>query len=330
MDQDQYIIKAQGISKSFGKVKALDSVDLFAKKGEVMALLGPNGAGKTTLIRILTTLMKPDSGKAEILGFDAARQASDLRSQIGLSGQYAAIDENLTGKENLELFATLYHMPAKEGKKRTADLLDQFGLTDAKDRTAKTYSGGMRRRLDLAASLIGNPKILFLDEPTTGLDPKSRIDLWQEIKSLVRSGMTLLLTTQYLEEAERLADQITVIDRGHIIATGTVKELKSKVGYDILELHVLPKSKTREAAEVLSSLEKIKPQFDEENGKIILSASHGAKIIGDVIRLLDSIDTQIDDITLHHPTLDDVFLTLTGEKTQEETTQNKKEDILWH
>lgn len=310
------IIRVENVTKSFGQVKALGGVSLSVERGQIMALLGPNGAGKTTLIRILTTLLSPDSGRATVAGWDVIKDAVKLRAEIGLSGQYAAIDENLSGFENLELFARLYHMSFKAAKARASELLLQFGLSDAGRRQVKTYSGGMRRRLDLAASLVGNPKILFLDEPTTGLDPKSRIDLWGEIEKLVRGGMTLLLTTQYMEEADRLADTIVVIDRGQIIAKGTARELKSRVGGEVLELHVASGDNIKLAAQMLARLGREAPKVNPDLGQITLPVLGGAKILADAIRSLDTVGVGIEDIVLRHPTMDDVFLALTGHETE--------------
>ena len=301
-----------GISKSFNGIEALRDVDLVVEPGSVTALLGPNGAGKTTLVRILTTLLHPDAGTARVAGFDVVGSADALRSHIGLAGQNAAVDEHLTGRENVELVGRLYHLGRKKSKARAEELLHDFDLTDAADRRVRTYSGGMRRRLDLAASLVARPEILFLDEPTTGLDPRSRQALWGEIELLVKSGTTILLTTQYLEEADALADQIAVIDRGRIVARGTAEELKQELGSDFIEIIVVDKTKTPAAARVLASLGTSLPEIEISEGKIILPIAGGARALPEVIRRLDMAAIEIADITLRHPTLDDVFLRLTG------------------
>lgn len=280
-----------------------------------MALLGPNGAGKTTLVRVLTTLTRPDSGTLTVGGYDVAREPAGVRSIIGLAGQSAAVDETLTGRENLEMVGRLYHLDKATAKRRAAALLDQFELTDAGGRVAKTYSGGMRRRLDLAASLVGEPDILFLDEPTTGLDPRSRLDLWATIQGLVSSGVTVLLTTQYLEEADYLADRIAVIDQGQIIAEGTPDELKNKVGGDVLELRVSDRSQTDAAVTALSGIGSSDIQGEHETGRITVPVSDGTTFVAQVIRVLDRKGIQISDFNLRRPSLDEVFLTLTGKGT---------------
>lgn len=301
-----------GVTKSFNGVQALKGVDLVVEPGTVTALLGPNGAGKTTLVRILTTLLPPDSGTATVAGFDVVKDADKLRSHIGLAGQSVAIDENLTGRENLELVGRLYHLGRKAAKARAQELLEEFELTDAADRRAKTYSGGMRRRLDLGASLVARPEILFLDEPTSGLDPRSRQALWGEIETLVAAGTTILLTTQYLEEADALADQIAVIDHGEIVACGTAEELKRELGSDLIEIIVADKTKTPTAARVLASLCTTLPEIEIAEGKVMLPIGDGARALSEVIRRLDTAEIAIADIALRHPTLDDVFLRLTG------------------
>lgn len=308
----------ENLTKSFGKIKALDGVSFAVERGKVMGLLGPNGAGKTTLIRILTTLLAPDGGRASVAGWDVAHDGAKLRAEIGLSGQYAAVDENLTGRENLELFGRLYHMPYKDARARARELLGNFGLLGAQSRQVKTYSGGMHRRLDLAASLVASPKILFLDEPTSGLDPKSRIDLWRQIRSLISAGMTLLLTTQYMEEADRLTDSIAVIDQGQIIAKGTARQLKERVGGDVLELHVSPFEAAPVAARVVATLGDGTPQVDVGSGKVTLPLRTGTKVLAEAIRNLDEAQIRIEDVILRRPTLDDVFLALTGHATEEQ------------
>lgn len=308
----QNIISVKNITKSFGKVHALNGVSLEVEKGTVLGLLGPNGAGKTTLVRILTTLLQPDTGHIEIAGVDALKHPAEVRSRIGLAGQYAAVDENLTGKENLELVGRLYHLDWREVKKRSENLLSRFSLVDAANRTAKTYSGGMRRRLDLAASLVGEPEVLFLDEPTTGLDPRSRQELWEVLEELVKDGTTLLLTTQYLEEADYLANIIALIDKGGVIAQGTAKELKNNIGGGVLELHINDKEKIAEAALVLDKLFHTAPEVDGISGKIIIKETEGTKTLLEAVRAMDYFKIDIADIELRKPTLDEVFLTLTG------------------
>lgn len=326
-------IEAENVHKSFGKVKALAGVDLAVEQGTILALLGPNGAGKTTLVRILTTLLTPDSGQATVSGFDVVREASKLRAVIGLAGQYAAIDEVLTGQENLELVGTLYHLDKKEVRERTKTLLKQFELDEAATRRAKTYSGGMRRRLDLAASLLGRPNVLFLDEPTTGLDPASRFTMWRIIKGLVKQGVTILLTTQYMEEADNLANKIAVIDRGKIIAQGTANQLKSKVGGDVIEVHLSDKSLLRAAVKSISQLTNTELKVDEDLSRITMSAEKGTAMLAEVIRKLDSGGVVVSDIFLRRPTLDDVFLALTGHYSENSGKASPKreesEQILW-
>jgi ABC-2 type transport system ATP-binding protein len=310
-------ILTQGLRKSFGAVRALDGVDLAVPEGTILGLLGPNGAGKTTIVRILTTLLDPDEGHATVAGCDVVTQAAALRPRIGLAGQYAAVDENLTGRENLELVGRLYHLPRAEARRRAGEILERFDLTDAAGRTAKTYSGGMRRRLDLGASLVGRPQVLFLDEPTSGLDPRSRISLWEVIKELVADGTTLLLTTQYLEEADHLADRIVVIDGGRVIARGTADELKTQVGGEVLELRVADRSQTKVAATALAATFGGEPQLDEATGEVKLPVSGGAAMLPEVVRQIDDAGVELSDLALHRPTLDDVFLALTGRATAE-------------
>lgn len=310
------IISVENISKTYGKLKALDQVSLTVKTGSVTALLGPNGAGKTTLVRILTTLLIPTEGKATIAGLDVVKEAHDLRSIIGLAGQYAAVDEFLSGRENLEMVGRLYQLSAKEAKTRATELLAQFDLEDAANRTLKTYSGGMRRRLDLAASLVIKPKVLFLDEPTTGLDPRSRFALWNVIRDLVAGGTTVLLTTQYLEEADQLAHQIFVIDHGKIIAHGTPDALKKQVGGEVLELHVTNHQEATKAAELIKQFGTAEPVSDTASGIVTMSATGGAAILIEVVRKLDAAQINLLDITLRRPSLDDVFMKLTGHQAE--------------
>jgi ABC-2 type transport system ATP-binding protein len=310
-------ITAEGLVKIYksrkSEVRALDGLDLEVQEGTVLGLLGPNGAGKTTTVRILATLLRPDAGRATVAGFDVVKQANQLRSVIGLSGQFAAVDENLTGRENLWMFGRLYQLPSAEAHRRGNELLEQFELADAADRTVKTYSGGMRRRLDLASALIGRPQLLFLDEPTTGLDPRSRLGMWDVIRGLVREGTTLLLTTQYLEEADALADTIAVVDHGRIIARGTADELKSQVGGERIEVVVRDRGAVPRAMDVLSADCHGEVTLDEHARKLTVPASGGgASVLVQVVRDLDEAGITIDDIGLRRPTLDDVFLALTG------------------
>jgi len=316
-------ITAEGLVKIYktrkSEVRALDGVDLNVPEGTVLGLLGPNGAGKTTAVRILATLLKPDSGRATIAGFDLARQPDEIRRVIGLSGQYAAVDENLTGRENLWLFGRLYQLSSAEARRRATELLDEFDLADAADRVAKTYSGGMRRRLDLASALIGRPRLLFLDEPTTGLDPRSRIGMWDVIRGLVREGVTLLLTTQYLEEADELADKIVVIDHGKIIARGTADELKADVGGERIEVVVHDRDTIPRAREILSRDCAGDVTVDDHTRRLTAPTSAGAGALVQVVRDFDEAEIRIDDVALRRPTLDDVFIALTGHAAEEET-----------
>jgi ABC-2 type transport system ATP-binding protein len=307
------IIRTERVTKTFGgKVRALKGVDLAVEEGTVFGLLGPNGAGKTTAIRILTTLLEPDEGTATVAGFDVVRDAELLRPVIGLAGQFAAVDENLTGLENLEMVGRLYHLSAAESRRRANEVLERFDLADAAQRTAKTYSGGMRRRLDVGASLVGQPRVLFMDEPTTGLDPRSRLVLWELIRDLQKEGTTLLLCTQYLEEADQLCDRIAVIDLGTVIAEGTSMELKDKIGGEVLELHVAAHHLPR-AVETLRGLGAGDPTVDEETRRIrVPVGGEGTSVLLETVRRLDDSSIEIEDIALHRPTLDDVFLSLTG------------------
>ena len=292
------------------EVRALDGLDLVVAEGSVLGLLGPNGAGKTTTVRILATLLRPDAGRATIGGYDVVRDAQRIRSLIGLSGQYAAIDENLTGRENLVMFGRLYQIAGAEAKRRAGDLLERFDLVDAADRIVKTYSGGMRRRLDLASALCGRPRVLFLDEPTTGLDPRSRLGMWDIVRGLVREGVTILLTTQYLEEADELASSIAVVDHGRIIARGTADELKTQVGGERIEVVVRDRAALSQAAALLSGGGEA--TIDDHTRRITVPAHGGAQRLVQVVRDLDEAAIAIDDIGLRRPTLDDVFLSLTG------------------
>ena len=318
LEQGRPAISAVGLVKNFGKTRALDGFDLEVAAGTVFGLLGPNGAGKTTAVRIFTTLLEPDSGHAEVAGLDCVRDAHRLRSQIGLAGQYAAVDELLTGRENLEMVGRLYRLPRARARARAIDLLEQFGLSDAANRPARTYSGGMRRRLDLAASLIVTPPVLFLDEPTTGLDPRSRLSMLDLLEQLREGGTTLLLTTQYLEEADYLADRIAVIDRGRTIAVGTADELKSQVGGERIELTLARGSDLDAAASALAPHVDGSVRIDGESRQLSAASANGARRLVDVVRDFDAAGIGIEDLAVRRPTLDDVFLTLTGHGAQEE------------
>jgi len=307
------IVRTEQLRRRFGKVEALKGVDMEVEAGTVMGLLGPNGAGKTTSVRILTTLLPPDGGRAEVDGLDVVADAEELRYRIGLAGQSAAIDENLTGFENIEMVGRLYGLPKAEARRRTGETLERFGLSEAADRPAKTYSGGMRRRLDVAASLVGRPDVLFLDEPTTGLDPRSRVDVWSYIRELQQEGTTILLTTQYLEEADQLADRITVIDVGLVIAEGTSDELKDRIGGEVLEIDVEDTAQTARAAEAIQGLGTGQPNVDTDAGRIRLPVgTEGAAVLRDASRYLDESGIALAGFAVHRPTLDDVFMSLTG------------------
>ncbi|OKJ11696.1 ATP-binding cassette domain-containing protein [Kitasatospora sp. CB01950] len=310
-------IEAENLVKTFGPVRALDGVSLDVPEATVLGLLGPNGAGKTTAVRVLTTLLQPDSGRAAVAGVDVLKNPNQVRSLIGLSGQYAAVDEYLTGRENLQMVGELYQMSARDAKKRALELLEWFGLSDAMDRTAKTYSGGMRRRLDLAAALVVRPPVMFLDEPTTGLDPRNRLALWEVIETLVEQGTTLLLTTQYLEEADRLAHDIAVVDHGKVIARGTADHLKAQIGGERIEVVVHRSDLVPEAVAALAPYAKGDPAVEKNTRRITVPVSGGAKVLAAVIRELDARSIEIDDIGLRRPTLDDVFLSLTGHATED-------------
>jgi ABC-2 type transport system ATP-binding protein len=303
-------VSASGLVKSYGSVRALAGVDLEVAPGTVMGLLGPNGAGKTTIIRILTTLLRPDAGTARVAGLDVIGDAAKLRERIGLAGQYAAVDENLTGLENLTMVGRLYGRPRGEAKRRGHELLERFELLDAANRPTKTYSGGMRRRLDLAAALVAKPPVLFLDEPTTGLDPRSRLQLWETIEGLVADGTTVLLTTQYLDEADRLATEIAVIDQGLVIAEGTPDQLKDRVGGERLEIHLDDAAQAELAGRALTSISDEPPLID---GALVTAGVHRRTgTIVEAVRRLDEAGVGVEDIALRRPTLDDVFLALTG------------------
>ncbi|MDA0159444.1 ATP-binding cassette domain-containing protein [Solirubrobacter ginsenosidimutans] len=304
-------IAAEGVRHTFGDVVALDGLDLTVEPGTVFGLLGPNGAGKTTLVRVLATLLQPTSGSASILGHDVVAEPLAVRRRIGLAGQFAAVDEELTGRENLEMIGRLYRLPPREAKSRAGDVLDRFGLADAADRRVSTYSGGMRRRLDLGASLTGRPPVMLLDEPTTGLDPRTRQELWNTVDELRRDGTTILLTTQYLEEADRLAQRIAVVDHGRIAAEGTASELKATIGSEVLAVRVDP-AHADAAAAVLADLTE-EPIVDQAAGEIRLAVTDSSAS-AEAVRRLDARGLPIAAIELQQPSLDDVFLSLTGKR----------------
>lgn len=307
IENDAIVIK--NLTKSFKKLKVLEGINLTVKRGTMLALLGPNGAGKTTTVRILSTLLKPDGGEVSVNGFDVVRQADNVRSTIGLTGQYAAIDEYLTGRENLVMMGRLYHLSVKDSVRRAEELLEQFDLKDAAERSAKTYSGGMRRRLDLAASLVATPPIIFLDEPTTGLDPRSRLAMWKVIENLMRDGATILLTTQYLEEADKLADRIAVIDHGKVIAEGTADELKNRVGKNRLELVISRAENLNQAQSVIGIVGTV---INNDEKLLTVPIEGAVKDVKNILDRLEKANIDIESMSLHKPTLDDVFLNVTG------------------
>ena len=310
-------IEIKGLTKSFGDVEVLKGIDLSVEEGTMLALLGPNGAGKTTTVKILSTLLKPDGGEVKVRGFDVVHDAQSVRSVIGLTGQYAAVDELLTGRQNVVMLGQLYHLSPKDSAARAQELLEQFDLVDAGDRQAKTYSGGMRRRLDLALSLVATPPIIFLDEPTTGLDPRSRIGMWNVIEGLMKEGTTILLTTQYLEEADQLADQIAMIDDGRVIAYGTADELKRKVGTERVEFTIAHESNFDEALRLIEGEGKAS---NAEERTVSISTDGSVRETKRVLDALYSVGIEIDTMSVHKPTLDDAFLRLTGHRATEETT----------
>jgi ABC-2 type transport system ATP-binding protein len=311
-------IFVEGLTKSFGNVQALRGIDLAVPRGTVLGMLGPNGAGKTTAVRVLTTLLPPDDGRALVNGYDVVRHPAAVRRSIGLAGQSAAIQEELTGRENLEMIGRLYHLSKSVARRRAGELLEQFDLVDAADRATKTFSGGMQRRLDLAASLVGQPQVLFLDEPTTGLDPRSRLGMWEVIRSLVARGTTLLLTTQYMDEADELADEIVVIDHGLVIAAGTAEQLKNRVGGDVVEFTVLDTARIETAARAIADVGDGEPHVDAGTGQIsVRVGSGGSDALIDAVRVLDAVEIVSQGLTLRRPSLDDVFLALTGHAAEE-------------
>jgi ABC-2 type transport system ATP-binding protein len=309
-------ILTEGLSKAYGDIRALQDLNLMVPAGGVLGLLGPNGAGKTTAVRILTTLLRPDTGSARVAGLDVVRHPAAVRQVIGLAGQSAAVDDYLTGQENLAMAGRLHHLHRSEADHRAAKLLARFELAEAADRPVRTWSGGMRRRLDLAVSLAGHPQVLFLDEPSSGLDPRGRHQLWQTIRGLVDAGTTVLLTTQYLEEADQLADQIVVIDRGRVIAHGTPDQLKARVGGDRLELRLATPATAGRAGELVADLGSGPPQVDAQAGQVTFPITDGVAVLPEVVRRLDAAGLGLSDLVVRRPTLDDVFLTLTGQAIQ--------------
>jgi len=306
------IIEAKGLTKRFGKTQALDGLDLTAESGQVVALLGPNGAGKTTFIRTVATLLRPDSGQLRVDGHDVRREAPAVRRSIGLAGQFAAIEPAMTGRENLELVARLFGQKRKDAKANASSVLDSLGLADAGDRLVRTYSGGMRRRLDLGASLVGAPKLLLLDEPTTGLDPRSRIGLWDAIRELVKQGTDVLLTTQYLDEADNLASHIVIIDHGRVVAAGTPAELKRRIGGKVIEVHVRHDDDVAQVARVLQGFDHRDIRIDDATRQVSVSVDSAGPVLMNALRAVEDAGVDVEDVALRQPKLDEVFLTLTG------------------
>jgi ABC-2 type transport system ATP-binding protein len=318
-------IEAVGLSKRFGKTVALDGLDLVAEPGQVLAVLGPNGAGKTTFVRIVATLLRPDRGELRVAGHDVRREPHAVRRRIGLAGQSAAVEPAMTGRENLELVARLFGQDARSARVNSDKVLQQLGLADAADRLARTYSGGMRRKLDLAASLVGAPRLLLLDEPTTGLDPRSRIELWDAIRALVERGTDVLLTTQYLDEADHLASRIVIIDHGRAVAAGTPQELKQRGGRNVIEVHVRHREDLARVAATLAALDHGQPQVEEATRRVSVAVEAGTERLREALRSLDAAGAAVDDISLRPPTLDEVFLALTGQ-----SLENASDDAAGH
>ncbi len=325
-DDGAIAISVEDMHKSYGDVHALIGVSIDIAAGSVFALLGPNGAGKTTLVRILTTLLKPDAGRGTVAGYDIVSQQAELRNVIGLAGQSAAVDEILTGRENLEMVGRLYHLPGPVARRRAGDLLERFSLDGAADRRAKTYSGGMRRRLDLAASLVAEPEVLFFDEPSAGLDPRGRSELWTVIREVARAGTTVLLTTQYLDEADQLADRIAVIDLGRLIAEGTAEHLKRQTGGEVLTVTVAENGLTDTVASVLGRHADERPQVDAEVGRVSISVTNGAGSLATIVRELDAAGAPISGIELREPSLEEAFLAITGHAVESTPTDGDQTD----
>jgi oleandomycin transport system ATP-binding protein len=313
----EHVIRAEGLKKRFGETQALAGVDILARRGTVLGVLGPNGAGKTTAVRTLATLIKPDEGHAEICGFDVVKEATQVRRLISLTGQYASVDEELTGVENLVMIARLVGLGRAEAKRRARELLGRFDLSEAGGRAAKTYSGGMRRRLDLAAGLVNDPQVIYLDEPTTGLDPRARNAVWDTVRGLVTDGATVLLTTQHLDEAEALAHQIVVFDRGRVVADGTAEELKEKIGGQTLVVRALDRARTPEVAEIVARITGARPEVGEDSGLVTAPLDDPAALTT-VVRGLDEASIVAGELTLRRPSLDEVFLSLTGHHAEPE------------
>ena len=316
-------IEASGVVKRFGKTLALDGLDLVAQHGEILAVIGPNGAGKTTFVRSVATLIRPDEGTLRVFGNDVLNDPGAVRQTIGLAGQFAAVEPAMTGRENLEMVARLFGLDKRTARASTTKVLEQMGLSDAADRLARTYSGGMRRKLDLGASLVGSPKLLLLDEPTTGLDPQSRLDLWDAIRGLVEQGTDVLLTTQYLDEADRLASHMVVINHGKAIAAGTPAQLKQSAGRSVIEVAVRERDDLAEVAKVLSQVDGSDPQVDDSTRRVTLSVEGGLELLRDALKHLESLNIVLDDVALRQPKLDEVFLALTGQVLEEEEEKPK-------
>ena len=316
-------IEASGLIKRFGKTVALNGLDVVAEQGVILAVLGPNGAGKTTFVRSIATLIKPDGGTLKVFGHDVVREPHEVRKTIGLAGQFAAVEQAMTGRENLEMIARLFGQGKRTAKENSAIVLEQMGLTEAADRLVRTYSGGMKRKLDLGASLVGAPRLLLLDEPTTGLDPRSRIDLWEAIRGLVDRGTNVLLTTQYLDEADHLAGQIVIIDHGKTIASGTPTELKQRAGRNIIEVHVRDREDVSEAAKAMARIGDGEPQIDESTRRVSIVVEGGTERITACMKAIDECGIVLDDVALRQPKLDEVFMALTGQVLEEEEPEQK-------